>query len=83
MLIPIELEPEKLDPLDLLPLLLDPLDDGTDAEMLGPVPLPPVFEKPGPESDMCGPTPELDAAKVATPLDDPFASLCVHTPSAR
>jgi hypothetical protein len=73
---------EKLEPLDLLSLLELP-DDDTDAEMVGPVPVPPEFENPGPEFEMCGPTPELEAANVAFVAPEPFASLCVHTPSAR
>ncbi len=51
VLCPVLLKPveplEKLDPLDLLSLL-DSDDELESTEMLGPVPLPPEFEDPGP-----------------------------------
>lgn len=83
LLIPMELL-EKLEPLDLLPLL-ELLDDDPVVRIVRPESplLPPEFENPGPEFEMCGPTPELVAANVAFVAPDPFASLCVHTPSAR
>lgn len=71
LLTPIELELEKLEPLDLLPLLDELPEEETDAEMLGPV-LPPELEIPGPLLE-----------RLDKPGPGSFASLCVHTPSAK
>jgi len=68
----------KLDPLDLLPLV-ELFDEDPVVAMVRPESplLPAEFEKPGPERELVG------ARNVPAPLDEPLASLCVHTPSAR